>query len=123
MVQAYILIQTEVGSASRVAEEIRQISGVTQAIRNNQDAINYSKTAEGAMDEISRLLRDARSLAVASGNQATLTDAQRALIEAVSAIYLDGSEPLDAAIRAQLRALPEAPEAPKRKPGRPKKED
>ena len=31
MVQAYILIQTEVGSASRVAAEIRQISGVTQA--------------------------------------------------------------------------------------------
>lgn len=31
MVQAYILIQTEVGSASRVAEEIRDISGVTQA--------------------------------------------------------------------------------------------
>ncbi len=31
MVQAYILIQTEVGSASRVAEEIRKITGVTQA--------------------------------------------------------------------------------------------
>ncbi len=31
MVQAYILIQTEVGSASRVAEEIRGISGVAQA--------------------------------------------------------------------------------------------
>ncbi len=31
MVQAYILIQTEVGSASRVADEIRKISGVTQA--------------------------------------------------------------------------------------------
>ncbi len=31
MVQAYILIQTEVGSASRVAEEIRDIAGVTQA--------------------------------------------------------------------------------------------
>lgn len=31
MVQAYILIQTEVGSASRVAQEIRGIDGVTQA--------------------------------------------------------------------------------------------
>jgi DNA-binding Lrp family transcriptional regulator len=31
VVQAYILIQTEVGSASRVAEEIRKITGVTQA--------------------------------------------------------------------------------------------
>lgn len=31
MVQAYILIQTEVGSASRVAQEIRGIDGVIQA--------------------------------------------------------------------------------------------
>ncbi|MEZ5185642.1 MAG: Lrp/AsnC ligand binding domain-containing protein [Candidatus Nanopelagicales bacterium] len=31
MVQAYILIQTEVGSASRVAEEIRGLEGVAQA--------------------------------------------------------------------------------------------
>ena len=44
---------------------------------------------------------------------ATLTSAQRALIEAVSAVFLDGSEPLDTALRARLRALPELPEAPK----------
>lgn len=31
MVQAYILIQTEVTSSSRVAEAIREIAGVTQA--------------------------------------------------------------------------------------------
>lgn len=31
MVQAYILIQTEVASSSRVAEAIRDIAGVTQA--------------------------------------------------------------------------------------------
>ena len=31
MVQAYILIQTEVGSASRVAHEIRGIDGVIQS--------------------------------------------------------------------------------------------
>lgn len=42
-----------------------QISGMDQAVRNNQDALNYAKTAEGALDEVSRLLRDARSLAVA----------------------------------------------------------
>ena len=44
---------------------------------------------------------------------ATLTAAQRALLEAVSAIYLDGSEPLDAGIRALLHALPEPAEVPK----------
>ncbi len=49
-----------------------QISGVDQAIQNNQDAINYAKTAEGALDEIARLLREGRQLAVASGNTAVL---------------------------------------------------
>ncbi len=61
-----------------VSENFRaQISGIDQALRNNQDAVNYSKTAEASLDEVSKLLRDARSLAVASGNTATLNDAQR----------------------------------------------
>lgn len=53
-----------------------QIAGIDQAIRNNQDAVNYAKTAEGALDEVNRLLRDARSLAVASANSGTLTQSQ-----------------------------------------------
>ena len=53
-----------------------QIGGISQAIRNNQDAINYSKTAEGALDEISRLLREGRTLAVASANTAVLSTDQ-----------------------------------------------
>jgi flagellin len=53
-----------------------QITGIDQAVRNSQDAINYAKTAEGALDEVNRLLRDARALAVASGNTGTLSDAQ-----------------------------------------------
>ncbi len=53
-----------------------QISGVDAAIRNNQDAINYTKTAEGALDEIAQLLRDARSLAVQSANTAVLSAGQ-----------------------------------------------
>ena len=61
-----------------VSESLRaQISGIDQAMKNNQDAMNYSKTAEGALDEVNRLLRDARSLAISSGNQATLTDQQK----------------------------------------------
>jgi flagellin len=60
-----------------ISENFRsQIQSLGQAIRNNQDAINYSKTAEGALDEINRLLRDARSLAVASANTGTLDAAQ-----------------------------------------------
>lgn len=47
-----------------------QINGITQAVRNNQDALNYTKTAEGALDELSRLLREGRALAVQSANSA-----------------------------------------------------
>lgn len=46
----------------------RQISGMDAAMRNNQDAMNFAKTADGALDEVSRLLRDARALAVANGS-------------------------------------------------------
>lgn len=53
-----------------------QISGLDQAIRNSQDAINYARTAEGALDEISRLLREGRQLAVQSANTATLSGSQ-----------------------------------------------
>ncbi|MBL8060168.1 MAG: hypothetical protein JNK63_05580 [Chthonomonas sp.] len=61
-----------------VSESFRaQISGLDQAIRNNQDASNYSKTAEAALEEVNRLLRDARTLAVASSNSGTLDEAQR----------------------------------------------
>lgn len=60
-----------------ISENFRaQIGGIDQAIRNNQDAVNYAKTAEGALDEVNRLLRDARSLAVAAGNTGTLSPAQ-----------------------------------------------
>lgn len=53
-----------------------QINGMAQAIRNNQDAINYTKTAEGAIEEISRLLRDGRALAVQSANSAVQSASQ-----------------------------------------------
>ncbi len=47
-----------------------QLSSMDAALKNNQDAINYAKTAEGGLDETSRLLREARSLAVANGSSA-----------------------------------------------------
>jgi len=45
-----------------------QIGSIDAALRNNQDAINLAKTAEGGLDEVSRLLREARALAVTNGN-------------------------------------------------------
>jgi flagellin len=60
-----------------ISETFRaQIASIDQAVRNSQDAINYAKTAEGALDEVNRLLRDARSLAVAAGNTGTLSESQ-----------------------------------------------
>ena len=53
-----------------------QIASMGQAQSNTQDAINYSKTADGALDEVNSLLQSARTLAVASGNSATLTTDQ-----------------------------------------------
>ncbi|MEQ1935129.1 MAG: flagellin, partial [Fimbriimonadaceae bacterium] len=53
-----------------------QIASLGTAIRNNQDAVNFAKTAEGALDEVNKLLNDARSLAVASANSGTLDASQ-----------------------------------------------
>jgi flagellin len=99
-----------------ISENFRsQISGIEQAIRNNQDAVNYTKTAEGALDEVNRLLRDARSLAVAAGNTGTLSSSQiqanqtqlNSIVESISRIaretqfgtkkLLDGSAGVSAA--------------------------
>lgn len=60
-----------------VSESFRaQVQSLGTAISNNQTAVNYAKTAEGALDEVNKLLRDARSLAVAAGNTGTLDASQ-----------------------------------------------
>jgi flagellin len=53
-----------------------QLSSMDQAMRNNNEALNYAKTAENGLGEMNKLLADARSLAIASGNSATLTATQ-----------------------------------------------
>jgi len=60
-----------------ISEGLRtQIKGIEQANRNVQDAVNMAKTAESALDEVSRLLRDLRALAVHSSNTATIDASQ-----------------------------------------------
>jgi flagellin len=60
-----------------ISESFRaQLTGIDQAMRNSQDAINYAKTAEGALDEVNKLLLDARGIAVAAANTGTLTSTQ-----------------------------------------------
>ena len=60
-----------------ISEGMRaQMKGLTQAYSNSQNAINMSKTAEGAMEEVQSLLSDMRALAVQSANSATVDSAQ-----------------------------------------------
>ena len=56
MVQAYILIQTEVGKAASVANEVRQISGVTEAedVTGPYDVIVRAEA--DTVDELGRLV-------------------------------------------------------------------
>ena len=59
------------------SENLRsQIGSLEAAMRNNLDAINYSKTAESALSEVNQLLSDARGLIISSGNTATLSSTQ-----------------------------------------------
>jgi len=53
-----------------------QIGGMTQAISNSQQAINYVKTAGGALSQVNTLLDSARTLAVGAANSATLSTAE-----------------------------------------------
>lgn len=62
-----------------ISEKFRaQMDGLGQAIKNSQDGINFAKTAEGALDEVNRLLRDARTLAVGSLNTGAISASQLA---------------------------------------------
>lgn len=52
-----------------ISENLRtQVLAIDQAMRNSQDAINMTKTAEGALNEVQTLLRSIRALAVHSAN-------------------------------------------------------
>jgi DNA-binding Lrp family transcriptional regulator len=56
VVQAYILIQTEVASASRVAEEVREIPGVTRAddVTGPYDVIVHAQAED--VDELGKMV-------------------------------------------------------------------
>ena len=62
-----------------ISEGMRaQLKGMKQADSNTQNAINMTKTAEGAMNEVQNLLSDMRALAVHSANSAVVDAAQLA---------------------------------------------
>ncbi|HXH62257.1 MAG TPA: flagellin [Fimbriimonadaceae bacterium] len=60
-----------------ISEALRaHISGLGQAIKNTQDAVNMAKTAEGALNEVSRLILSLRSLAIHAANTAVVDATQ-----------------------------------------------
>ena len=66
-----------------ISEKMRsQIRGLAQATRNSQDGISLIQTAEGALEEIHRILERARKLtAQASNGTYTLTDRENIKVE------------------------------------------
>src|SRR5215813_7220734 len=58
-----------------------QINGLNQAVRNANDGISLSQTAEGALGEVSNNLQRIRELAVQAAN-ATNSSSDRAALQA-----------------------------------------
>ena len=71
MVQAYILVQTEVGKASDVARQIRAIAGVTEAedVTGPYDVIVRARAED--VDELGKLV--GAQIAAVQGITRTLT--------------------------------------------------
>ena len=57
-----------------------QINGLTQAVRNSNDAISLAQTAEGALEETTEILQRMRDLSVQASN-ATYTQDDRAAMQ------------------------------------------
>ena len=64
-----------------ISEKLRgQISGISQAMRNSQDAVSLVQTAEGALHEVHSMLQRVRELAVQFKN-GTLSNDDRTAIQ------------------------------------------
>jgi flagellin len=63
-----------------ISEKLRgQISGISQAMRNSQDAVSLVQTAEGALQEVHSMLQRMRELAVQYKNGTLSTSDQSAI--------------------------------------------
>jgi flagellin len=68
-----------------ISEKLRgQISGISQAMRNTQDAVSLVQTAEGALHEVHSMLQRMRELAVQYKNGTLSTDDRQAIQSEVS---------------------------------------
>jgi len=63
-----------------------QIRGINQAVRNANDGISFSQTAEGALQEVTNILQRMRELAIQSLNDTNSTNDRSSLNEEVSSL-------------------------------------
>ena len=69
-------------AGSAIASKLTaQVKSLGQAIRNGNDAVSLTQTAEGALGEIENILQRMRELAVQAGNS-TLNSSDRSQIQA-----------------------------------------
>ena len=64
-----------------------QIRGINQAVRNANDGISMSQTAEGAMDEMTNILQRIRELAIQSANDTNSASNRQSIQAEVGQLY------------------------------------
>jgi len=64
-----------------------QIRGINQAVRNSNDGISMSQTAEGSMDEMTNILQRMRELAVQAANDTNSAGNKASIQEEVNQLY------------------------------------
>jgi flagellin len=73
-----------------ISEKLRgQISGISQAMRNSQDAVSLVQTAEGALHEVHSMLQRVRELAVQYKNGTLSTGDRQAIQSEVDQLQLE----------------------------------
>jgi len=64
-----------------------QIRGINQAVRNANDGISMSQTAEGAMDEMTNILQRMRELSIQAGNDTNSSSNRASIQKEVDQLY------------------------------------
>jgi flagellin len=73
-----------------ISEKLRgQITGISQAMRNSQDAVSLVQTAEGALHEVHSMLQRVRELAVQYKNGTLSANDQQAIQSEVNQLSLE----------------------------------
>ena len=87
-----------------ISEKMRnQIRGLDQAVRNSQDGVSLIQTAEGAMEEIHRILERVRELTLQASSDTNTSEDRRQTLQEVSEIL---AQVTDIAARTEFNTQP-----------------